>query len=66
MLLPSTGFKKTLLAASFMLISCLAFSSVLKMDIHPKRLMTFSGQHGVISQKVELFTRIAVRTSKLK
>lgn len=29
----------------------------------PKRLLTFNGLQGVISQKIELFITIAVRTS---
>jgi hypothetical protein len=29
----------------------------------PKRRLTFNGLHGVISQKMELFTHTAVRTS---
>jgi hypothetical protein len=41
-------------SACFMLISCLAYSSTLKMgrNIPPKRLLTFS--YGVIFQKIEL------------
>jgi hypothetical protein len=31
--------------------------------IPPKHLLTFNGLHGVISQKIELFITIAVRTS---
>jgi hypothetical protein len=35
-----------------MLVPCLPYSSTMKV---PKRLLTFNGLHGVISQKIELF-----------
>jgi hypothetical protein len=31
-------------------------------DVPPKRLFTFNGLYGVISQKIELFITTAVRT----
>jgi hypothetical protein len=36
--------------SAFTLVSCLAFSSNLKMEenVHPKRRLTFNGLHGVI------------------
>jgi hypothetical protein len=46
-----------MVAAYFMLVSCLAYSSTLKLERHvpPKRRMTFNGLRGVVSQKAELF-----------
>jgi hypothetical protein len=54
-----------LLASSFMLASCLPYSSNLQMEKipSPKSQLTFNGLHGVISQKIELFIGTAVRTS---
>jgi hypothetical protein len=43
-----------------MLVSCLAYSSTLK--VHLKRRLAFNRLHGLISQKRELFTTTAVRT----
>jgi hypothetical protein len=47
----------TLFATCFMLVSCLAYSSTLKMEATGllKRVVTFNGLHGHISQKIELF-----------
>jgi hypothetical protein len=54
-----------LLGTCSMLVSCLAYSSTLKIrgDIPPKHLLTFNGLHGVISQNIVLFITTAVRTS---
>jgi hypothetical protein len=42
-----------LLAVCFMPVSCLAYSSTLKMEGHipPKHFLTFNGLHGVVFQK---------------
>jgi hypothetical protein len=54
-------------ATWFTLVSCLAYSSTLNMErpVPPKRRLTSNALHGVISQKIELFITIAVRTSNL-
>jgi hypothetical protein len=46
-----------LLAACFMAVSSLDYYSTLKMGatLSPKRRLTFSGLHDMISQKIELF-----------
>jgi hypothetical protein len=51
--------------ACFELVSCLAYSSTLKMEAKfpLKRWLTFNSLHGVISQKIEFFITTAVRTS---
>jgi hypothetical protein len=52
---PSSGSE---LATCFMLVSCLASSSTLKMEaicVPPKRRLTFNRLHGVISHKIGLF-----------
>jgi hypothetical protein len=47
-------------------VSFLAYSSTLKMEVtcsSETSVSTFSGLHGIISQKIELFITTAVRTS---
>jgi hypothetical protein len=47
---------RTLLATSFMIISCLAYSSTLKLETCSSEMsIDFQGLHGVISQKMELW-----------
>jgi hypothetical protein len=52
------GKRIALLAASFMLVSCLAYSSILKMlaTCSSETSVDFQRTHGVISQKIELLT----------
>jgi hemin uptake protein HemP len=54
-----------LLATCFMLVSCLAYSSALKMEAtwSSKMLLDFNRLHSGILQKVELTITTAVRTS---
>jgi hypothetical protein len=54
-----------LLAACFMSVSCMAYSSTCRWRRHvpPKRRLTFNGPRGVISHRIELFLTTAVRTS---
>jgi hypothetical protein len=65
MLPPSSGSKKkpskksesrALLLNVFMIVSCLAYSSTLKMETRPssERLVDFSGVLGVVFQNIEL------------
>jgi hypothetical protein len=51
------NYVKALLATRFMLVSCLAYFLTLKMRLYvpPKRWLTFSGLHGIIFQKTDLF-----------
>jgi hypothetical protein len=49
------------LLPAFTLVSCSAYSS----NVPPKRLLTFNGLHGVISQKILHFIATALRTSDL-
>jgi hypothetical protein len=59
------GTHRLYLPPDFMLVSCSAYFSALKMEaVPPKRRLTLNGLHGVISQKVVLFITTAVRTSK--
>jgi hypothetical protein len=53
------------LATCFTLVSCSAYPSTLKMEAtcSPKTSLTFSGLHGVTSQKIVLLITTAVRTS---
>jgi hypothetical protein len=53
------------LLPAFMLVSCLAYSSTLKMEAtcFSETSVDFQGLHGVIFQKIELFITTAVRTS---
>jgi hypothetical protein len=53
--------KLALLATCFMLVSCLAYSSTLKMEANvlPKRRLTLNGLDGVISEKLEPFMNIS-------
>jgi hypothetical protein len=45
------------LLADYSLVSCIACSSALKMEaIPPKHGLTFNGLHGVVTQKIELFS----------
>jgi hypothetical protein len=44
-----------LLSSCFTLIPCLAYSSTLKKEALCSSELTFTGLHGVISQKTELF-----------
>jgi hypothetical protein len=53
---------QALLAVCFMLVSCWAYTSTLKMVICLPKMSAFTGLHSVISLKTELFTAIAVRT----
>jgi hypothetical protein len=50
------------------LISCLAYSSTLKIEVKcfSETSLTFNGIHGVISQTIEFFMSTAVRTSNPK
>jgi hypothetical protein len=52
---PSSDF---CLLSAFTLVSCSVYSSTLKNDryVPPKRQLTLNGLHGVISQKIVLFT----------
>jgi hypothetical protein len=54
-----------LLCLPLLSVSCLAYSSALKMGryVLPKRRLTLNGLHGVISQKIILFITTAVKTS---
>jgi hypothetical protein len=54
-----------LFAASFVLVSCLTYYPILKMEtiFLPKRRFTFTVLYGVISEKMHLFIVTAVRTS---
>jgi hypothetical protein len=56
------------LLPAFTLVSCLAYSSSLKMNATcpPKRRLTFDELHGVIFQKIKLFITTAVRISNPK
>jgi hypothetical protein len=59
------GKQLLLLAAFFMLVSCLAYSSTLKKKeaCSSGTLADFFGLHGVIAQRTKLFITTAVRTS---
>jgi hypothetical protein len=49
-----------------MLVSCLAYSSTLKMDVtSSSETSAFNGLHGVISQKIELCRKAALHTIKV-
>jgi hypothetical protein len=56
------------LATCFAPVSCLTYSSTLKVRRHdlPKRPLIFNGLHRIISQKTELFITTAVRTTNRK
>jgi hypothetical protein len=62
---PSKKPSKLCLPPAFMLVSCLAYSSTLKLDVtcSSEFQLTFNRLHGVISQKLELFITTAVITS---
>jgi hypothetical protein len=49
-----------LLAAWFLLLSCLIYSSTLQIEVtYPlKLLLSFKGLHGFISQKIEIFVSV--------
>jgi hypothetical protein len=51
---------RALLAACSMPDSCLAYSSTLKTEVKysPETSVDFTGPHGAISQKVELFSQV--------
>jgi hypothetical protein len=53
------------MATSYTLVSCLAFSSTLKMtgDMFLKRRFTFTELHCILSLKMELYIITALRTS---
>jgi hypothetical protein len=57
---------RTLLAAHFMLVSCLAYSSTLKMETFSSEIYAFIRLHIVISQMSRLFIAISARTSNQK
>jgi hypothetical protein len=57
--------ERVLIAACFILVSCLDYYSTLKMEAKcsSETSFHFNGLHGVTSQKIELFTTTVVRTS---
>jgi hypothetical protein len=60
------GDKQSHVPSACMLISSLAYSSNLKVEVTcfiKNVSMTFNGLHGVISQKAEVFIMATVRTS---
>jgi choline-glycine betaine transporter len=64
----TTSVFTALPAACFMLVSCLAYFSTLKMEvIHCSETSAdFTTLHGIVSQKTEFFRATAVRISNPK
>lgn len=63
---PSAAANRTLPALYFMLVSCLVYSSTLKMETFSSKISAFTRLPNIISQKSRLFIASAVRASDSK